>query len=55
MSETPRKPYDPPMIKKLTPESARLFIIRHGSAGDQNPKELLELLELIETQPPVKS
>ena len=46
MSETPRKPYDPPMIKKLTPESARLLIIRHGSSGDQNTKELLELLEL---------
>jgi len=55
MSETPRKPYDPPIIKKPTPESARLLIIRHGSAGDQKTKELLELLELIETEPPVKS
>jgi len=55
MSETPRKPYDPPIIKKPTPESARLLIIRHGSAGDQNTNELLELLELKETKPSVKS
>jgi hypothetical protein len=51
MSETPRKKYHPPMIKKLAPESARLLIIRHG-AGDKMTKELLEL---IETQPSVKS
>jgi hypothetical protein len=55
MSETPRKPYHPPMIKKLTPESARLLIIRHGNAGDQNTKELIELLELKKTEPPIKS
>jgi hypothetical protein len=55
MSETPRKPYHPPIIKKLTVESARLLIIRHGSAGDQNTNELLELLELKETKPSVKS
>jgi hypothetical protein len=36
-------------------ESARLLIIRHGSAGDQNTNELLELLELKETKPSVKS
>jgi len=54
MSETPREPYHPPIIKKLTPDSARLLIIRHGSAGDQNTKELLELLELKETEPPIK-
>ena len=55
MSETPRKPSHPPIIKKLTVESARLLIIRHGSAGDQNTNELLELLELKETEPLVKS
>jgi hypothetical protein len=55
MSETPRKPYHPPIIRKLTVESARLLIIRHGSAGDQNTNELLELLELKETEPSVKS
>jgi len=54
MSETPRKPYQPPIIKKLTLDSARLLIIRHGSAGDQNTEELLELLELKETEPPIK-
>jgi len=55
MSETPRKPYHPPIIKKLTVESARLLIIRHGSSDDQNTNELLELLELKETEPPIKS
>lgn len=44
MDTSDRKPYTPPELKKVTPEQAQLLLLRHASAGDQDAKELLELL-----------
>jgi hypothetical protein len=39
-----RKPYTQPILKKLTPEQATLFLVGHAYIGNPGAKELLELL-----------
>jgi len=40
----PRKLYETPSVRKLTPEQAKLLLIGHVSLGDEAAKEVLELL-----------
>jgi hypothetical protein len=40
----PRKLYNPPGLRKLSPEQAKLLLIGHVSRGDEGAKEVLELL-----------
>jgi len=36
--------YEPPVLRKLTPEQAKLKLLGHLSLGDQGAKDLLDLL-----------
>jgi hypothetical protein len=45
MSENPRKPSEPPVLKKLTPEQVQLLLLVHAGQNDQNAKQLLELVD----------
>jgi hypothetical protein len=36
-----RKQYQPPGLRKLTPEQAKLLLIGHASMGNEGAKELL--------------
>ena len=44
MSQTPdhRKPYEVPKVEKLTPERARLLLLKHQGWSDSEAKEFLE-------------
>jgi hypothetical protein len=42
MSEAQRKPYEPPTIKKLTADQAKLLLLGNGRTGDKNTRELLK-------------
>jgi hypothetical protein len=38
-----QKAYAPPLLRKLNPEQATLFLVGHAWNGDQNARDLLEL------------
>jgi hypothetical protein len=44
MSEALRKPYKPPTLKKLTVKQAEVSLLGAARNGDQNARELLELI-----------
>jgi hypothetical protein len=52
MPEAPRKPYEPPTIKKLTAKQAKLLLFYNARVGDQNAAEILKL---ITPEPPAKN
>ena len=39
-----RKPYEKPIITKLTAEEVKLKLIEHARRGDQRAKETLEMV-----------
>jgi hypothetical protein len=43
-SETQKKEYQSPTIRKLTLEQAKLVLIGHATMGDQGAKELMDLV-----------
>ena len=38
------KSYEAPVIRKLTPQEAKQFLLRHSKLGDPGAKELLALV-----------
>jgi hypothetical protein len=44
LSETRKKTYSPPKLKKLTPDQAKLILIGHASCGSPGAKDLLNVL-----------
>jgi hypothetical protein len=39
-----RKPYEKPTATRLTPEQAKLKLLRHASTGDEGARDLLEMM-----------
>ena len=52
-----RKPYEPPAVRRRTPEQSKLLLLGHAWNGNQGAKDLLEVLfpEPSQTNPPESS